>query len=176
MKRLFHGALFGAALVGAAVGAFGIASALSADSHEKGADQGRVDVTLSPGPFAATTGSEAATFEYSFSELKDVPGVKVASADNKGICLNIEFQGGASEGTCTDAETLTTGLGYAAFGQEGGSFFVVGLVPDEVDTVTVGGQPASLDGNVWTFTITAGKTVDLRVGNSSANKWATLAG
>lgn len=174
MRRTLRPLFIGCAMVGVAGGSFGVTSALSSTGEGQADDQRLVAITLSPGPFAATDGNEPAVFSYSFDELRDVPGVTIVSVDESGICADIQFLGGMSQGTCTDRATLETGLGYAAFGQDNGTYFIVGFVPDEVDSVEVGGHAVSLMGNVWTSTIDSGIQLDLRVGNSKAAKWATL--
>lgn len=163
-----------ASAIGCALGAFTLAGAMSGP-HEAPPSRGSQQDAAQAGPFARTTGSEDTVFRYALEELTDTKMVSVGSVTDDGACLNLALPNGVSVvDFCMDRATVSSGLGYGAFSQEDGSFFVVGMVPDEVDTVLVGDQAVSVEGGIWSITLPRGPVSTLRVGNRMTNTWVVL--
>lgn len=163
-----------AAVLGAGVGAFSVASALSSSESLTDGPIRVLEVAVDPVVFAPTSGEETLLFDYIVSEPRNLPQVKVVSNSSDMVCLDVTFEETSARDICSDRATIRTGLAYAAFGRSDGSFLVVGVVPDDVDTVYVGESKVSFEGNVWVTEVPSGEVVQLRVGNSRTQTWAIL--
>lgn len=161
----------------AVVACLGAAALVAAAASDSGAGSSVPTVgSLEPLPpliFAPTTGREEAVFEYRISESVGDSVIRPSSIDATGACVSVELEGGSTEG-CFDAQTIAAGIAYGAFGHSDGTFVVIGIVPDAVDTVEVGGKEVTLTGNVWSTRLNSDAPASLTVGDSTTDTWATL--
>lgn len=166
-------------VTGAGMGAFALASAATDDSSaqtSRGPElQEALEVEI-PEPLvvAATSGSEQSVFKYEISDTVGNDLVHSLISDIEGVCAVFELKDGSIAEPCFDAQTVATGLAYGLFGEEDGSFTMIGIVPDTVDTVELGGNAIEISGNVWSTNLKAASPAELRVGDSATNRWVTL--
>ena len=121
--------------------------------------------------FAPATGFEPVLFDYAVSGRGNGP-VVISSVDDSQVCVTIEVGDGVSDG-CYDAPIVATGLAYGVLGDHG-RYLATGVVPDQVDTVTVGGVPVPIVGNVWFVELDSAAPAELRVGDSRSGNFAVL--
>jgi len=149
--------LIGAAgiFAGCAVASFTVVNAL--DTGSNGTETPgtyRYEITDPLQPIALGSGEERAVFEDSMNDLRSNDLVKVTSVDESGVCMTVKLDDATNEG-CVDADAISTGIGYTAFGRESGGFTVMGIVPDTVDSVSLGGVDVEIVGNVWSTELDA---------------------
>jgi hypothetical protein len=127
-------------------------------------------------PVAPATGNEEAVFEYSMEKLRANDVVEISSVDESGVCSVIRLDDQRVEG-CVDAISIASGVAHLAIGREDGGFTIIGLVPDSVDSVQLGGVDVEINANIWIAEL--GPTdrvaaVDLTVGSSRSDTWVAL--
>lgn len=148
-RHIFAVAIF----AGLFTGSFAIASAaLTGDESPPAKELADVPVAadVSSVVFAPTTGLEERMFSSSVSGRGSSGGYSIDSATDAGVCVGFERDNGESGTACFDTQTVSTGIAYGLFETAGGAS-VFGVVPDEVDEVSVGGERADLSGNLWTI-------------------------
>jgi hypothetical protein len=77
-------------------------------------------------------------------------------------CFEIQRDVGTSAG-CVDSLLLKTGLAYGAFQSQGGPIDIVGIVPDDVGSVEIGGEVRPITNNVWHYRGQAGQDLSFTV-------------
>lgn len=123
--------------------------------------------------FEATTGTEEPLFDYAVSGRGSGPAV-IDSVDDAEVCVTIRRADETSSG-CYNAATVRTGLAYLLLGTPDQGYLAVGVVPDQVDTVTLGGTPVAVIDNVWSVELSDATSAELRVGDSRTQTFATSA-
>jgi len=166
-----------AVVTGAAIGSFSLSAALD-DANGPSELEGEptlIEVTEGPTLIDATTGHEPAEFDYKVSSAlgSGTDTAHLIDVTDRQTCIHIELGDGYAE-DCYLAETIAAGAAWGAFGQPDGSAIMVGVVPDAVDKVSVGGDDVQLNGNVWSTTVASSDPIDLRVENSVTGEVAAL--
>ncbi len=77
------------------------------------------------------------------------------TVDPPGVCYVIKLDSGTASG-CVGRSLLATGLAYGAFRNADGPIEIVGIVPDEVTEIEIGGATVVPVNNVWHSTIDPG--------------------
>lgn len=166
-----------AVVTGAAIGSFSLSAALD-DANGPSELEGEpalIAVTEEPTLIEPTSGLEPAKFDYRVSSALG-SGTDVAhliDVTDEQTCIHIELGEGYAE-DCYLAETIAAGTAWGAFGQPDGSAIMVGVVPDAVNRVSLGGNDVQLNGNVWSTTVSSSDPIDLRVENSVTGEVAAL--
>jgi hypothetical protein len=182
-RKLFVGL---AASIGAAVGAYAFTNALSSDSN--GAGTGRLEnyasvSTLLP----AVDGTELPIFAPAVSAMPTTSGIRSApvvsgtgqsvtfqaGATSDQICFTIELAMGPSDG-CVQRAVVQTGVLYNAFQQHGGPIEIIGIVPDEVASVSINGTTIEVHSNVWFYTGSQGDDLSFTVFSADKSKSAAV--
>jgi hypothetical protein len=158
---------------GATVGAFTMVSGISTVPEQPPEPTVTVEAP-EPLILAPTAGNETAVFEYEVTGTERTASVELSSVDATETCLSVSLTDGRAD-VCFDSKTVSSGLSYGAFGEPDGTFVVVGVVPDEVDTVELAGRPVELTDNVWSTRLPTDSPAELRVGNSTTGSFITLA-
>jgi len=122
-------------------------------------------------PPRPTRGAGGPPFEFRLTSAGKLPAVEITSSDATQVCVLVTNLSVTDE-HCFDAATVAMGWAYGIAGTAGGPRFAFGVVPDEVDTVLVGEDPAQLVGNVWATDITPAGALTLVVGDSVAQRWS----
>jgi hypothetical protein len=97
--------------------------------------------------FADSTGSISLTPAPESADL---------GVDQPGVCFVIELETATANG-CVGRGLLATGLAYGAFRDGNGAIELVGIVPDEVTTIDIGGTLITPVGNIWHTTLDSGE-------------------
>lgn len=111
-------------------------------------------------------------FEYVVSSYEGTDVITPVAINDTGVCFTVQFAE-ESASPCADAETISQGTMWGAFGHPDGGHVLHGVVPDAVDTVEIDGRPADFVGNVWSNRV-PGDPVELRIGDSTTNRWVTI--
>ena len=132
-------------------------------------------------PIAPTTGLEPQVFTGTVSAAsRQGPALSDAqvtvdlttSATPGEICFSLKLHGNVSNG-CAGPELIRTGLTFGSY-LDHGVLDVIGIVPDDVSTVVVGGTQVAVKNNVWHY---SGKDTDsgltLRVASADGKAVAT---
>ena len=69
---------------------------------------------------------------------------------------------------------LKTGLGYGAFQTRDGPIEIVGIVPDDVASVEIGGTVISVKHNVWHYTGQPGDDLSFTVRSADGTRSASV--
>jgi hypothetical protein len=93
--------------------------------------------------------------------------------DPQVACFRIELDDVVSEG-CLGSILLATGLAYGAFERGDGPIDVVGIVPDDVVSVEIGGQFIAVRSNVWHYTGQPGEDLTFTVRSSDGSVEASV--
>lgn len=100
-------------------------------------------------------------------------GAAAETVDQPGVCFVIEIPGATADG-CVGRALLATGLAYGAFQDGDGPIELVGIVPDEVVAVEIGGQVVTPVNNVWHYTATSGSPLTITVRAADGRATSTL--
>lgn len=100
------------------------------------------------------------------------PSDTVDGVDSPGACFLVDLPGGTVQG-CVGHGLLATGLAYGAFQDGDGPIEIVGIVPDEVTAVEIGGTTLTPTNNVWHYTATPGSTFKVTVRSADGRTAAT---
>lgn len=121
--------------------------------------------------FPPTQGAHAPPFQFRITSVGRLPTVEITSIDEHQVCVRVV---NASETLtrCFGADTIAMGWAYGIAGAAGGSRLVFGVVPDEIDTVLLGDEPALLVGNVWAIEVASTQALPLVVGDSVEERWS----
>ena len=84
----------------------------------------------------------------------------VDGVDTPGVCFVIAVSGATAHG-CAGHDLIATGLAYGAFQDGDGLIEIVGIVPDEVATITIGDTTLTPINNVWRHTMRAGNALTI---------------
>ena len=160
-------------LVGATAGGTAVGSAVfSPDGQDEVTTQVIRDAPK-PIILPITSGAEAQVFSDGLDGLKSSGAVSIESVSDASVIVTTKIDDWAPQ-TEFSRETILTGLAYGAVGREDSTFLVFGLVPDEVDTVELGGKRVPIVGNTWQVEVASSAVTNLRVGNSAADRWVVL--
>ena len=96
-----------------------------------------------------------------------------AGATPGDTCFHIDFHDYTSVG-CLDTNLLSTGLAYGAFRDGEGPVEIVGIVPDDVETVEIAGTVIDVTNNVWHYTGHAGDDLTFKVVSSDGALTASV--
>jgi hypothetical protein len=160
--------------LGATAGAFTVTAALS--THSDGSQSSTI-VRDAPDPmiFEPTSGSEPVAFEFDVTSSAGTENIEILSVGADKVCVKVHLHDGEGD-LCFDERTVSSGLAYGIFGEPDGRFTLVGVVPDEVDTVEITGLSVKRAGNIWTASADSDAPAVLRVGNSVSGRFITLGG
>jgi hypothetical protein len=89
------------------------------------------------------------------------------------VCFTFKLPDETHEG-CASVEDIRTGLVYVATQSHGGPVDMIGLVPDDVGTVHVGGRELPVQNNVWHYVARAGDDLAFEVESLDGSVRATL--
>lgn len=123
--------------------------------------------------FAPTTGTEPAVFDYEITG-RGTPEMSILTVTDDEVCTRVELADGEAASGCADALSVRTGLAYGLFGESTGGFTLVGVVPDEVDTVQLNGVDVEIVANTWKTRLDSAAPAELRVGNSRTGQFVVL--
>jgi hypothetical protein len=110
---------------------------------------------------AATVGDGSRTYRDGPVGVALQPSTE-SGIDQPGVCYVIEIPGASARG-CVGRALLATGVAYGAFQDGDGAIELVGIVPDEVIAIDVGGQIVRPTNNVWHYTATSGAPLTITV-------------
>ena len=111
---------------------------------------------------AATEQSSTVTFSDDVITVTLTRAEKADGVDLPGACYLINLPGATADG-CAGHDLLATGLAYGAFKDGDGPIEIVGIVPDEVTEVDIGGITVTPTNNVWHYTATTGTALKITV-------------
>lgn len=143
-----------------AMAAFPTATALD------GPDEFTFDLGAAIGP------EDAVDFRNDTAAVTITTSTVADGVDTPGVCYVIEVAGATAHG-CAGHDLLATGLAYGAFQDGDGPIEIVGLVPDEVTTITIGDTTLTPSNNVWHHTALAGSALTITAAFSDGHTNAT---
>lgn len=125
---------------------------------------------------AATRGTpgEADVRDARGAVILDAVASDVGLIDAPGVCFTIEVVGATATG-CAGHDLLATGLAYGAFQHGDNPIQIVGIVPDEVTTITINGDALTPVDNVWQFTASGHEPLVISVASADGRTATTTA-
>ncbi len=181
-QRTRSAAITVAATIGVAVGGFAIASAVTQQVAHPPVDDATMAVMPHDGPPPPTVFPEiASTGGFSNQTTAIDAGVELANGSTTvtarrsgtDVCYVATYVDHQSSG-CFNDETLRSGFAVTASGgpMPNGPLDVIGIVPDEVTHVVIGGQRIDVEQNIWQYS--ASPEADLAYEVFSAEKSVRL--
>lgn len=134
----------------------------TADEQQQSAMRGFPTATRGEGvePFTVDLDAvggpeETADFQNEVVAVTITPAEVGDFVDTPGVCFSIVLEGATARG-CVGNQLLATGLAYGAFRDGDRPIELIGIVPDEVTTIEVGGVTVVPTNNVWHHTLADG--------------------
>ena len=175
MSRISRQLITVAAVIGAAVGAFALVSATGPSVSDD--DAAPVVTTYEVQPLVpSVVGTPDKVFSSAVSAAIAEGTGNIALQDDRltatltGLGEQVCFEFGLPDEThngCVAADELRTGLVFVASQSHDGPVDVIGLVPDDVAKVSIGGTTIVVQNNVWHYVGTAGDDLSFEVSSAS---------
>jgi hypothetical protein len=144
----------------------------------KGDEADRLDVLPTPtgwdepatfGTTVSAAANPAAQIDY---EDERVTVTIVEGDDNTPVKTTIRLPGAVVEATA-GPQILQSGLAYAAYQDRSGAIDIVGIVPDDVTEVEIGGTVLPVANNVWHYASTTNQPLDFVVRSADGKSAST---